>query len=218
MPPSSALWIRSTSGKTYERRRLAGNGASGCRTTSRNPGGRPGQPPAASGERHESPAIRAAGFGRRMPHRARCHVQPLRLLPVARALAVRGETLVAFDGRCIPGGGVAPPSNTAGILSRRAWPAGRLARLGATPDFHHGLLGSALASSAVSAGNPAEYELDVTALELPSNRRGVEEDTGPTRSPELEVQGSDSVAHGITGRMVCFFVSSVPHSSLARRT
>jgi hypothetical protein len=55
-------------------------------------------------------------------------------------LAARGETLVAFDGRCIPGGGVAPPSNTAGILSRRAWPAGRLARLGATPDFHHGLL------------------------------------------------------------------------------
>jgi hypothetical protein len=36
------------------------------------------------------------------------------------ALAARGETLVAFDGRCIPGGGVAPPSNTAGILSRRA--------------------------------------------------------------------------------------------------
>jgi hypothetical protein len=26
------------------------------------------------------------------------------------------------------------------ILGRRALPAGRLARLGATPDFHHGLL------------------------------------------------------------------------------
>jgi outer membrane protein OmpA-like peptidoglycan-associated protein len=60
-------------------------------------------------------------------------------------LAVRGETLVAFAGRCIPGGGVAPPSNTAGILSRRAWPAGRLARLGATPDFRHGLLASLVA-------------------------------------------------------------------------
>jgi hypothetical protein len=72
----------------------------------------------------------------------------------ASGLAARGETLVAFDERRIPGGGVAPPSNTAGILSRRAWPAagvpaartvrsgveGRLARLGATPDFHHGLL------------------------------------------------------------------------------
>src|SRR5947207_4267612 len=71
-----------------------------------------------------------------------------------RALsAARGESLAAFDERCIPAppqrgcrvgdpgaGGVAPPSNTPGILSRRALPAGRLARLGATPDFHHGLL------------------------------------------------------------------------------
>src|SRR5437870_9660160 len=55
------------------------------------------------------------------------------------ALAARGKSLAAFDGRCIPGGCVAPPSNTGGILSRRALPAGRLARLGATPDFHHGL-------------------------------------------------------------------------------
>jgi hypothetical protein len=30
--------------------------------------------------------------------------------------------------------------NTPGILGRRALPAGRLARLGATPDLHHGLL------------------------------------------------------------------------------
>src|SRR6267154_1806761 len=55
-------------------------------------------------------------------------------------LAARGESLAAFDGRCIPAGGVAPPSNTPGILGRRALPSGRLARLGATPDFHHGLL------------------------------------------------------------------------------
>ncbi len=55
-------------------------------------------------------------------------------------LAARGETLAAFDGRCIPGGCVDPRSNTIGILGRRALPAGRLARLGATPDFHHGLL------------------------------------------------------------------------------
>src|SRR5437667_12830322 len=72
-----------------------------------------------------------------------------------------------FDGRCIPAppqrgcrvgdpgaSCVAPRSNTPGIatpprkiraagapvLGRRALPAGRLARLGATPDFHHGLL------------------------------------------------------------------------------
>src|SRR5947207_9227059 len=69
-------------------------------------------------------------------------------------LAAGGESLAAFDERCIPkppqcgcrvggpgAGGVASPSNTPGILSRRALPAGRLARLGATPDFHHGLLG-----------------------------------------------------------------------------
>src|SRR6266852_4311300 len=41
-----------------------------------------------------------------------------------------------------PGAGcVAPPSNIPDILGRRALPARRLARLGATPDFHHGLLG-----------------------------------------------------------------------------
>src|SRR3989454_5385614 len=56
------------------------------------------------------------------------------------SLTARGESLAAFDGRCIPGGCVAPPSNTPGILGRRALPAGRLARLGATPDFHRGLL------------------------------------------------------------------------------
>ena len=55
-------------------------------------------------------------------------------------LAARGESLTAFDERCIPGGCVAPLSNTAGILGRRALPAGCLAPLGATPDSHHGLL------------------------------------------------------------------------------
>jgi hypothetical protein len=57
-----------------------------------------------------------------------------------KTLAARGESPAAFDGRCIPAGCVAPPSNTPGILGRRALPAGRLARLGATPAFHHGLL------------------------------------------------------------------------------
>src|SRR5437762_12072611 len=73
---------------------------------------------------------------------------------VLACLAARGATPSAFERRCIPPGRVAPPSNTPGIatpprkpraagapvLSRRALPAGRLARLGATPDFHHGLL------------------------------------------------------------------------------
>jgi hypothetical protein len=57
----------------------------------------------------------------------------------------RDESLDAFDGRCIPARGVAPPSNTPGILRRRALRSGRLARLGATPDFHHGLLTAEIA-------------------------------------------------------------------------
>jgi hypothetical protein len=65
------------------------------------------------------------------------------LLP-SRLLAACGESLAAFDRRCIPAGCVAPPSNTPGILGRRALPPGRLAGLGATPDVHHGLLMSLL--------------------------------------------------------------------------
>src|SRR5437762_10236789 len=93
-----------------------------------------------------------------------------RVASATQNLAARGESLAAFDERCIPkppqrgcrvgGPGacvVAPPSNTPGIatpprkpraagapvLGGRALPAGRLARLGATPDFHHGRLGRA---------------------------------------------------------------------------
>jgi 4-amino-4-deoxy-L-arabinose transferase-like glycosyltransferase len=60
--------------------------------------------------------------------------------PASVGLTARGESPPAFGGRCIPRGCVAPPSNTPGILGRRALPGGRIARLGATPDFHHGLL------------------------------------------------------------------------------
>ena len=56
-------------------------------------------------------------------------------------LTARGESPTAFGGRCIPRGCVAPPSHTPGMLGRHALPGGRIARLGATPDFHHGLLG-----------------------------------------------------------------------------
>ena len=56
-------------------------------------------------------------------------------------LAARGESPSAFDERCILASCVAPPSNTGRILGRCALPARRLARLGAAPDFHHGLLG-----------------------------------------------------------------------------
>ena len=64
----------------------------------------------------------------------------LALVCFSTALAARGERLAAFDGRCILAGCVAPPSNIPDILGRRALPARRLARLGATPDVHHGLL------------------------------------------------------------------------------
>src|SRR3989442_11560667 len=58
----------------------------------------------------------------------------------SRPIAARGETPAAFGRRCIPSGCVAPRSNTPGILARRALPSGRIAALGATLDFHHGLL------------------------------------------------------------------------------
>ena len=71
-----------------------------------------------------------------------------------RSLAARGETPAAFGGRCIPAPPhgaqsapwgpqadcVAPPLNIPDIRGRRALSSGRLAALGATPDFHHGLL------------------------------------------------------------------------------
>src|SRR5437867_8270664 len=82
--------------------------------------------------------------------------------------AARGESPAAFGRRCIPAGCVAPRSNTPGIAPHRAQDArwgprsalvapfrrgphgadcalwgggGRIAALGATLDFHHGLLG-----------------------------------------------------------------------------
>src|ERR1700681_4476073 len=64
--------------------------------------------------------------------------------------AARGESLAAFDGRCILAGCVALPSNIPDILGHRALPSRRLARLGATPDFHHGLL----AGASVAAEKP----------------------------------------------------------------
>ena len=59
-------------------------------------------------------------------------------------LTARGESPSAFDERCILAACVAPPSNTGGILGRRALTARRFTRLGATPDFHHGLLSTGI--------------------------------------------------------------------------
>ena len=73
----------------------------------------------------QMPARRAAavfGFGTRVSGRGA-------LSP--RELVSRLRSPVAFGRRCIPPGGVAPPSNTPSILGRRALPAGRIAALGA---------------------------------------------------------------------------------------
>ncbi len=61
---------------------------------------------------------------------------------VVAALAARGESPAAFDRRCIPPTYVASRSNTAGIFPRRALVDRRITGLGATRDFHHGLLAS----------------------------------------------------------------------------
>jgi hypothetical protein len=68
-------------------------------------------------------------------------VCPLPCAHCSTRLAARRETPAAFGRRCIPPGCVAPRSNIPDILARRALPAGRITGLGATPDFHHGLLG-----------------------------------------------------------------------------
>ena len=85
-------------------------------------------------------------------------------------LAARGENQSAFDERRILAACVAPSSNTGGILSRRALSTRRLARLGATPDFHHGLLDDQI--------------IYVTAM-LDGRRRGLEH----AQSEALRLQG-----------------------------
>jgi len=57
-----------------------------------------------------------------------------------RGLAARGESRSAFDPRRIPPRGVAQRSNIGHILASRALRSGRIVGLGATTDFHHGLL------------------------------------------------------------------------------
>jgi hypothetical protein len=52
----------------------------------------------------------------------------------AQAPRLRSRGAVAFGWRCIPPGGVAPPSHAPGVLGRPVSPAGRIAALAATPD------------------------------------------------------------------------------------
>src|SRR5439155_15311168 len=105
-----------------------------------------------------------------------------------RCPAARGESLAAFDGRCIPAGCVAPRSNTPGIAPHRAQHArwgprrvvvapfgrgphgadcapwgggGRIAALGATLDFHHRLL-ALLAVVLLCSAPPARAQVTLT--------------------------------------------------------
>ncbi len=73
--------------------------------------------------------------------KARSSRSSRRLFRPWRCLAARGKSPTAFHRRCIPPGCVAHRSHTTGILPLPALPGGRIAGLGATLDFHHGLLG-----------------------------------------------------------------------------
>src|SRR5213592_4306699 len=100
------------------------------------------------------------------------------------ASAARGETPAAFGPRCIPAPPhgaqsapwgpradcVAPPSNMANILSRRALSAGRLAGLDATLDFHHGLLKASYKMPQPPVVRPTEFPYNRCAMN-PSPRR-----------------------------------------------
>ena len=79
-----------------------------------------------------------------------------------QGVAARGKSPTAFDLRCIPADGVARRSNMFNILPPRALSARRLAGLGATRDFHHGLLAmSTRDSGESSAGNrDSKYTAD----------------------------------------------------------
>src|SRR4051794_2947683 len=72
--------------------------------------------------------------------RLRCRNRARGAQKLRRGTAARGAIPAGVDARYILAGGVAPRSNTDGILSRRALPAGPIARLGATRESHDGPL------------------------------------------------------------------------------
>ena len=87
---------------------------------------------------------------------------------------------ISSDERCILAACVAPPSNTGGILGRRALPTRRLTRLDATPGFHHVLLGrqepgiGTLASyDWLDLSTPEGYDRLVEVLDPEFNPKGI---------------------------------------------
>ena len=80
------------------------------------------------------------------------------MLSVKTCLGARVESPAASDRRCLPPRCVAPQSHRPAILPRRALPGGRLTGLGATRDFHHGLLAGLVVAWIVIAGWPASAQ------------------------------------------------------------
>jgi hypothetical protein len=130
-----------------------------------------------------------------------------------RVLPVRGATPAAFDGRCIPPRGVAPPSNIPDILGRRAWRSGRLGRLGATRALHHGLVAlilvvvSAVSVGAQSLGDVARKEAErrktvktkgktYTNDQLKSDPRDAAAPTPSTVGPATPAAGTPAAGSG----------------------
>ena len=131
---------------------------------------------------------------------------------LSAGLAARSATPAAFGWHCIPSpphraekraagtpesGCVAPPSNTPGILSRRAlpagapsaaaalgWSTGRIASLDATLDLHHGLLAAEQAAEGGRAQSPGAPPKG--ALAGPSTKLGPAASTA--MSPESQNQ------------------------------
>src|SRR2546425_101413 len=154
-----------------------------------DPRARPAGVHRSGSDRRAGPRVEAAAVGRTESRRHRGGAADNH--SAKAALTARGESLAAFDGRCIPAGCVAPRSNTPGIAPHRAqharwgprrsvvapfdtgvpsaaaalgWSSGRLARLGATPAFHHGLLVLAFSLFAGCATNPVTGKRELSLM------------------------------------------------------
>src|SRR5436190_11561369 len=115
-----------------------------------------------------------------------CAFVGLMVAVVWTTLAARGESPPAFGApsaaaalgtpfgrRCIPADCVAPRSDIPDILGCRALSAGRLAALGATADFHHGLPGAAQQPAGRGGGRGAAPRSRKAVLAWADTRNGI---------------------------------------------